>query len=518
MKKLKGKFAALAGFAVLTAGLLVFNPGNFISRLLAEEVPPLGAAAPPVKVADGARVLNNQMMEVSKAVLPTVVSVSVEIDYGSKNKSKNNNDEEDYGGNEDFRDFFRFFGQPFGGDEPENYGKGHGSGSGVLISTNGYIVTNNHVVENATEKGITVTLNDKREFKARLVGADPLTDLAVIKIEANNLPTAHLGNMDQVQVGEMVFAVGSPLGLNSTVTQGIVSAIGRGQIGSLRRDPKSVENYIQTDAAINPGNSGGGLFDIEGSLIGINAAIATGTGSFIGYGFAIPIDIVRSVITDLIDDGKVNRGYIGVQIKPVTPDVAGNIGLPNTYGALVVDRVKGSPAEKADIQSGDVILEVDGKQIRASNELQGQIVLYRPGDKVNLTIWRDGKRINKTVTLEVPKDDVAASEETVTPGEESEKPNPASFDKLGFSVIPLDKDAKKKFDTDEGVYVQNVKRGSEAYQKGLSSNGVIVKADRQQIKSVEQLKKLIEGKKSGETILLNIKYANNRDIVALEVP
>jgi len=216
-----------------------------------------------------------------------------------------------------FQRFPSFFGF---GDEDQGQGKekrkAQGFGSGVIISSNGYIVTNNHVVENAVKDGIKVTLNDKTEHDAKLIGTDPATDLAVIKIDANGLTPAYLGNIDNVKIGDFVIAVGNPLGLTSTVTSGIISAIGRGPLG-IKNNEYSIENYIQTDAAINPGNSGGGLFDLSGSLVGINTAIATQTGGFMGYGFAIPIDIVKRVAQDLIDNGKVNRPWLGVLISNV---------------------------------------------------------------------------------------------------------------------------------------------------------------------------------------------------------
>jgi serine protease Do len=319
----------------------------------------------------------------------------------------------------------------------------------------------------------------------------------------------------------MVIAVGNPLGLNSTVTGGIVSAIGRGglALGS-DRSGYSVENFIQTDAAINPGNSGGGLFNLEGSLVGINTAIATRTGTYIGYGFAIPIDLVKAVILDLIDDGKVNRGYIGVRIKTVDEVEAKSSGLDKVEGAMVHEVMKGQAADKAGLEMGDIILEIDGKPVKTSNELQSQIVLHRAGDVVKLTVWRDGKKINKSVKL-LARDEDKEDEKTVA-GEEPKKDEdsnkPITFDKLGFSIAPLTSEIKKNNDVSKGVLVTKVERYGKAAERGLAPNGVIVKADRKDISSPEQLKNIIDSKKPGDAILLQLKYPDASRIVALQIP
>ena len=267
-------------------------------------------------------------------------------------------------------DFFFF---PFK-DMPKEQ---RGSGSGIIISDDGYIVTNNHVVEKATK--VTIGMFDKRTFEAKVVGTDPLTDLAVIKIDAKNLPAAYLGNSDDLKVGQWVMAIGNPLALSSTVTAGIVSAIGRGQLG-LIKDSYGVENFIQTDAAINPGNSGGALVDLSGAVIGVNSAIAAGnTGTYIGYGFAIPINLVKSVAKDLIAHGKISRGYIGVNIGEVDDAMAKSLGLDKPKGIIVQGLVDGGAASKADIKEGDVILKVDGREVNQPNQLQGYIASKSAG-------------------------------------------------------------------------------------------------------------------------------------------
>lgn len=301
MKKQMVGSSLLIAFGMLIGVLLIsnFSPSS-IGDIFAS-TKKFGADSPPVVQSEAMRTLNKAFTSASEAVLPSVVSIEVT----STRKSPK------------MQEFFEFFRPRGGQDGEESLVKGNGSG--VFISVDGYIVTNNHVVEDA--KDIKVTTYDKRNYKATLVGADPLTDLAVIKIEGEgDFPAVHFADINSVKVGEWVMAVGNPLGLTSTVTTGIVSAIGRGHLG-MSRNSYSVEYYIQTDAAINPGNSGGGLFDMNGSLTGINTAIATSTGNYIGYGFAIPVDLVKSVIDDLIDDGEINRGYIGVSINSVRDEV-----------------------------------------------------------------------------------------------------------------------------------------------------------------------------------------------------
>ena len=421
------------------------------------------------------------------------------------------------------RDLFRFFGSPndLGGndDGQDETQRGEGAGSGVIITADGYIITNNHVVEEAKEGGITVILSDKKEYKAKLIGRDPLTDIAVIKVEANNLPVAHIGNSDEISVGEMVIAVGNPLGLNSTITSGIVSAIGRGAL-NLNRDRYAVEDFIQTDAAINPGNSGGGLFNLRGSLIGINSAIATRTGTYMGYGFAIPSNLMKAVALDLIEDGKVDRGYIGIQLRPIDEVSAKSLKLDKVAGALVDDILKDSPAEKAGIEPGDVILELNGKPVNSSNDLQSLVAQHRAGDQVKLKLWRDGKSITKSVTLKKRDDDNTASNEGVkgSDSKTDESTNKTeSFKDLGFSIAPLNDKVKKDIGVEEGVLITKVDLYSNAFERGLMSEGVIIKVEKQSISSTGQLKKLIESNK-GEVLRLQVKYKTGTRLIFLEIP
>jgi len=499
----------LIGIGIVFGIALVstFDTGGLGSVFAANK--DIGAKNPPITLSPQVQAINDAFTSASKTVNATVVNIKVVTE------TKRNNS---------MRDLFKFFGGPEGlenlPEDDQGMQKSEGAGSGVIISTDGYIVTNNHVVDEAKEDGITVILSDKKEYKAKLIGKDPLTDLAVIKVEADNLPVAHIGNSDEVAIGEMVIAVGNPLGLNSTVTSGIVSAIGRGALG-LNRDRYAVENFIQTDAAINPGNSGGGLFNLRGSLIGINSAIATRTGGYMGYGFAIPSNLMKAVALDIIEDGKVDRGYIGISLRPVDEVSAKSLKLDKVVGALVDDIIKDSPAEKAGIEPGDVILELDGKPVNSSNDLQSLVAQRRAGDKVNLKIWRDGKSISKSVTLKKRDDDkMASNDEGVTgSAEKSEESSneTVNFKDLGFTITRLSEQNKTDLDINQGVYVSKVEQYSIARQRDLIPGAVIVKADKQVITTTGQLKKLIK-ERQGQSIRLDIKTKDRSGLVFLEIP
>lgn len=320
------------------------------------------------------------------------------------------------------------------------------SGSGVIITPDGYIMTNNHVVENASK--IEVVLNDKRSFDAKVIGTDPNTDLALIKVSSSNLPIVKLGNSDNVQVGEWVLAVGNPFNLTSTVTAGIVSAKGR-SIGILgdRADETSrpIEAFIQTDAAINRGNSGGALVNTKGELIGINAAIASQTGNYEGYGFAIPVNLAKKVMDDFIKFGSVQRGYLGVSIGDVTAEVAKEKGLASTQGVIVASVVEGGAAEAAGIHKDDVITKIAGVRVNSSAELQEQIGRHAPGDKVSVTLIRGGAERNIDVTLRADKQLALAASNKA-----------ASVKSLGASFRPLTAAQKSRFKISSGVVVSDV--------------------------------------------------------------
>lgn len=455
----------------------------------------LGANNPPVNLDADATSFSKAFIEVAEKVTPSIVQIAVVSER-----------ENPHG------DFFFF---PFK-DMPQEQ---RGSGSGIIISEDGYIITNNHVIENASK--VSVGLMDKRTFEATVVGKDPLTDLAVIKIDANNLSPAYLGDSEGLKVGQWVMAIGNPLSLASTVTAGIVSAIGRGQLG-LIRDSYGVENFIQTDAVINPGNSGGALVDLSGAVVGVNSAIATrGTGTYIGYGFAIPINLAKSVAKDLIANGKVSRGYIGVNIGEVDNGIAKSIGLDRPRGVIISGIVSGGAAEDSDLKSGDVILKVDGKETNQPNELQSYVASKSAGDVVKLQIFRDGKEIERKVTLKSREDN--STSEPVVNKKNSESMNNSklstiAFEDLGMTVKNLTEKERKDFKIDSGILITDVKSFGIADDQKLFRGLVILQADRKNVNDVNSLKKIFDSKK-GEAVLLKVQDSQgNTRFVGMEVP
>ncbi|HRE41586.1 MAG TPA: Do family serine endopeptidase [Ignavibacteria bacterium] len=493
--------AILLVFAISFGAILIaaFNKGNLKARTDIE----FKTTAPITNLNPSITGLNEAFVEISKAVTPTVVYIEV------TNQNKNNNkDQKDQNKNFEF-----FFGPDFDfGDQMPS----QGSGSGVIISKDGYIITNNHVVGNASEDGIKVILTDKREFSAKLIGTDPNTDIAVIKIESNDLPFATVGNSDNVQVGQWVLAVGNPLGLNNTVTSGIVSALGRNV--QVTGDAYSINNFIQTDAAINPGNSGGALVDVSGSVIGINSAIKSNTGYFQGYGFAIPINMARNVAQELIKNGKITRGYIGVQIKDVDSKEAKGLGLDKAKGVLIQGLVPGGAGEEAGLQIGDVILKVDGMEVNASNQLQAIIGEKRPGEQANLEVFRDGKIIEKVVTLK-PRSEQNENLAGSNPnkGEMNNELNKKSFESLGLSVSDMTGSMLSNYDLKQGVIVADVKMNSESFKRGLRKGFVILQADKKDVNNVEQLNSILDGKNKGDVIIFKVMTPEKEvRIIAIE--
>ncbi|HTR81860.1 MAG TPA: Do family serine endopeptidase, partial [Bacteroidota bacterium] len=463
----------------------------------------LGADHGPSKAGSELKALNDAFVNVAKDATPAVVSIVVT----TKAKKPPENE------------FFHFF-PDFKFKMPEEE-QTQGAGSGVIVTSDGYILTNNHVVQDADEDGIEVVLSDTRRFKAKLIGTDPLTDIGVIKIDATGLPVAMLGNSDELQVGQWAIAIGNPLALTSTVTAGIISYLGRNI--QIIGDNYGVENFIQTDAAINPGNSGGALVNISGEVIGINTAIATTNARYQGYGFAIPINLAKTVAEDLILHGKVERGYIGVSISAVDATVAKAAGLPSIEGVLVQDLIQDGAAKDAGIKEGDIILSVDGKTVKAPNELQTMIAGRHPGEKVELQIWRDGKQIERTVTLKARSDKSnLASNDTEgdddqTAAEKSSKP--VQFDDLGFSVTKADAKIRKERKVESEVIVSDVKRYSEADDRQMQPGDIIVEADRKEVTSVPDFAKLVKSKKPGDALMLRVKSANGASrFIAVQIP
>ncbi len=455
----------------------------------------LGADEPPVSLDADASSFSQSFIEVAETVTPTIVQISVVSERQNPHG-----------------DWFFF---PFK-DMPQEQ---RGSGSGIIISEDGYIITNNHVVENASK--VSVGLYDKRRFDATVIGTDPLTDLAVVKIDAENLPVAFLGDSDNLKVGQWVMAIGNPLSLSSTVTAGIISAIGRGQLG-LIRDSYGVENFIQTDAAINPGNSGGALVDLSGSVIGVNSAIAAGgSGTYIGYGFAIPINLAKAVAKDLIAHGKVSRGYIGVNIGEVDNAIAKSLGMDRPRGIIIQGIVDGGAASESDLKAGDVILKIDGREVNRPNELQSYVAAQTAGITVTLTLFRDGEEIEREITLK--KRDTESSTEVASDKineESSEKSSSSivSFDDIGLTVKNLTKKERTDFDIENGVIITDVSAFSRSEDQRLFAGLVIVEADKTPVKNVDDFSELIEAKKGSALLIKVIDNKGNTRFVGLEIP
>ncbi|MEK6805878.1 MAG: DegQ family serine endoprotease [Pseudomonadota bacterium] len=410
-----------------------------------------------------------------KNVLPAVVNISVV----SKQEIRNPLMEDPF--------FRRFFGNP--GQQPEEpqEREAQSIGSGVIVdAAKGYVITNNHVVEQA--ETIKVRLNDDREVEAKLIGRDAATDVAVLQIKATGLKALTIADSDDLEVGDFVVAVGSPFGLRQTVTSGIVSALGR-QTGI---SGGGYEDFIQTDASINPGNSGGALVNLRGELVGIPSNIYSRTGGNIGLGFAIPVNLAKSVMNQLVENGKVERGRIGITGQDLTPDLAKAFGLANGRGGVVSSVVPGSPAAKAGLKSEDVLLEANGKELENFAQLRNQVGLMRVGEKIELKILRDGKPMNVTVTI----------------GKDTEQA--AAGDKLhpmlaGATFAPRD-ESNSDGDETGGVLVQNVAPRSAAARVGLRAKDIIIGINRRPVKNMADFDKLASVK--GGELLLHIRRGN----------
>ncbi|MGH7234265.1 MAG: S1C family serine protease, partial [Candidatus Saccharimonadales bacterium] len=361
----------------------------------------------------------------------------------------------------------------YGNSQPQHI-EGMVSGSGVILSSDGYIVTNNHVIDHAG--AIEVTLADRQTFKATVIGKDPATDLALLKIDAKNLPTLEYGNSDNAQVGQWVLAVGNPYNLTSTVTAGIISAKGR-NIDILPSDPSAnlypIDSYIQTDAAVNPGNSGGALVNTDGQLIGINAAIASNTGSYSGYSFAIPVNLVKKVVADLLKYGAVQRAFLGVSLRNVDADVAKEAGLNSTRGVYVIGIEPNSAAYSAGIKQGDVIMKVGAHDINDVATLEEEIAGYRPGDKITISVNRNGNMIDIPVELR----NIEGNTSAIKPDEE---PQAAKIDELGAYFGPVSETEKQKLNIDNGVQVTDLTNGKLS-QIGVQNGFIITKIDHHKV-------------------------------------
>lgn len=468
-------FAAVFLLSGLIIGLVISSGFNLHTKAYTQE-PGISKESIDILSRTG-----RAMAEVAAAVKPAVVNISSSRTVKIQGVN-----------NPFFSDpfFKQFFGDEFRSFEHPRQQKQSSLGSGVIVDDNGFILTNNHVVKDADE--IKIKLSDNREFKGKVVGTDPRTDLAVIKIDAHHLPVIKWGNSDSLKVGETVLAVGSPYGLSQTITSGIVSATGRANVGIA-----DYEDFIQTDAAINPGNSGGALVNVRGELVGINTAIFSTSGGYQGIGFAIPSSMAQSVMENLVKKGKVVRGWLGIAIQPITPELAKQFEFKSEKGVLVGDVVEEGPAEKAGLQRGDVIVEFDGKEVHDSASFRNMVAATTVGKEVSIKLLREGKP--KTVKAVIAE---------LSPGMQEQQ---GSFDNMmkGVHVRNITPDLRKGLDIPKrvsGVIVTEVDESSPAAGM-LAQNDVILEVNKKRVTNLKEYETVASRIPSGHGVLLLI-YRN----------
>jgi serine protease Do len=409
-----------------------------------------------------------------------------------------------------FRQFFGndFFKRFFGAAPQPPTRTVRSLGSGVILSPDGHILTNNHVVEGADK--LTVILKDKRRLQAKVIGADPLTDVAVIKIEAAGLPSAALGDSDAARVGQWVIAVGNPFALLRTVTHGIISATGRSSVGIA-----TYEDFIQTDAPINPGNSGGALADLDGNVIGINSAISSPSGANVGLGFAIPINMAKSIMAQLIAKGRVIRGYLGLTAQDIDPSLVGPLKLKDAQGALVSEVNPETPADRAKIEPGDVIVEFDGKPVESSQDLHNLAAQTAPGTRVKIVLLRNGERLEVETTLgERPAEKTQAK-----PFKPGEGRGPTA-ERLGLTIQTLTSDAARElgYNGDKGALITDVAPGGAGDDADLKAGDLIKEANRVRVTAAQDFEAIVRAAKSGDTLALLVRRGPNAFFVAVKIP
>jgi len=423
--------------------------------------------------------LNDQLVKVTSSAIPTVVSISAEKKAGSQRESKR---------------------MPMPFPVPK---EAKAVGSGVIVDKRGFIVTNNHVVKNT--KSITVTLFDKRTFPCELVGSDPATDIAVIKISGSvpqDLPVAEMADSDTLKVGEIAIAIGNPFGFGHTVTMGIISATGREGFGLA-----DYEYFIQTDAAINPGNSGGALINIQGKLIGINTAIFSRNGGYMGIGFAIPSNMVKQVVDELITKGKVTRGWLGVYIQNITPDIAKNFKFEGKKGVLVADIMKDSPAKNAKIEIGDIIISINGVEVSDINQLRRYVASLKPGSPAKVKIFRSGQELDRDVVIAELPAQAQASEEKIE-----------EVDTIGMHVGDITEENAYKFRITDttGVIVLEIQEQSPAYEAGMMVGDIIKEIENIPVENVDKYNELLKQYEKKETLLLLVKRGGVHKFVVIK--
>ena len=486
-------------------GLVISSNFGLIKNSNAGQSPVTPADTAPVqdggfiKGTETLQVISTAFANVAEKVTPSVVTISTETIIKGKSLPFQQFPFGEFFG----QDFPRFFGKP---QQPQKDLKQYGLGSGVIVSEDGIILTNNHVIKGADN--IKISLMNGKEYEGEIKGTDASTDLAIIKIDAKDLPALKFGDSDKARVGEWVLAIGSPLSteLAHTVTSGIISAKGRTGLF----DQSQYEDFIQTDAAINPGNSGGALVNLKGELVGINTAIASKNGGFMGIGFAIPSNLAQKVMSDILEKGRVMRGWLGVYIQDINSDLAKGLDLSSPTGVLISGVQENSPAEKAGLKAEDIVLKFNDRQVKSSAELRTWVASAGPGSEVKLGILRDGKEKEIGVTLGELTDEVANSGVT----------NNRSAD-IGIQVSDITPQLVDKYDLKvekDAVVITGVEKGSVADQSNLKAGDVILKVNRKPVKNVSGYNKIIKSTKPGETLLLYIQRDEARIFVAFTIP
>lgn len=495
---------------VLAASIILLGGISYVATATQPSTPPNTEAA-----IQGLERSGQAFAAIAKKIQPAVVSLKIEKKVGNDvslgSFGSGQNDDQSNPLNDEF--FKRFFGDklpeqfrqkqaPKGSHAPSQKHVVVGQGSGFIVSKDGYILTNNHVVGDASK--VTVMLSDRREFQAKVIGSDQHSDVAVIKVEATNLPTIPWGDSTKTEVGEWVLASGAPYGLTQTLTAGIVSAIGRNSVGIT-----SYENFIQTDAAINPGNSGGPLVNLRGEAIGMNTAIFSRNGGSVGLGFAIPIEMAKQVYDQILDHGSVVRGFLGVRIQGLTPEMAQHFGVKDSQGVVVGDVQHGAPGEKAGLKQADVIVELDGKKIEEPASFRNAIAMKSPGTTVHLTVVREGNRLDIPATLEKLPESVKASNAA-----EEAKPTNA----WGLSVQPLTSDLAKKFGykAESGLVISEVAPDSPASAAGLEPGTLILQVNRKPVRSKEEFDEAVQADQDSKTLLLLVSSSQGSRFVVLK--
>jgi len=450
----------------------------------------IDSASPPVQEDLSYRAFSNPFIQASKKASPGVVSIKVQI-----SKSSTEDIMEPF--SDDFWNYF--FGTPGNPNtqKPQKRQE-YALGSGFIVTEDGYILTNSHMVEEATK--ISVQLPDGREFLAKKIGSDPSTDIALIKIESKDLPYLTLADSSKVEIGEWVLAIGNPLGLQTTVTAGVISAKGRSDL-----DITLVEEFFQTDAAINKGNSGGPLVTLNGDVVGMNTAIVSNTGGYMGISFAISSNLLKEVMNELRTTGKLDRGFLGVSLQPIDNDLALALGLEKPKGALIADVLPNGPADKAGMKSGDVITKVNGVEIETAGVLKKSISLMRPGQKVSLTLLRSGKPVEVEATIgSYPQDGKAGMD---------------AAHSFGMNVEPLTPELAKRFEltTTAGLLVVQIDPNGSAYAAGIRPGNVIVAVNGNSVSSFEEFSKICSSVEKGKKVLLQVRVGTHNRYVSLPI-